>query len=197
MRLAIAGLILLSSPLANAANIVVDFEGQDVDGWHSGTGPIMDNGFVLDTYAIGVVEWIGDSPKVVEFCTGYCGGDPFIISNVDNNSFDLLSFDMASFGLPIVTDFTITGNLAGGGILERQISLSQAITETSGVMETFYFDSGWMGLSSIEIDYTASTGFSAAVIDNIAVSVVPVPAAVWMFGSALAGLGWFRRKQTV
>jgi hypothetical protein len=28
-------------------------------------------------------------------------------------------------------------------------------------------------------------------------SAVPVPAAVWLFGSALAGLGWMRRKQTV
>ena len=28
-------------------------------------------------------------------------------------------------------------------------------------------------------------------------SVVPLPAAVWLFGSALAGLGWLRRKQTV
>jgi len=28
-------------------------------------------------------------------------------------------------------------------------------------------------------------------------SVVPVPAAAWLFGSALAGLGWLRRKQTV
>jgi hypothetical protein len=26
---------------------------------------------------------------------------------------------------------------------------------------------------------------------------IPVPAAVWLFGSALAGLGWMRRKQTV
>ncbi|NND53341.1 MAG: VPLPA-CTERM sorting domain-containing protein [Gammaproteobacteria bacterium] len=26
-------------------------------------------------------------------------------------------------------------------------------------------------------------------------SVVPIPAAVWLFGSALAGLGWLRRKQ--
>jgi hypothetical protein len=25
-------------------------------------------------------------------------------------------------------------------------------------------------------------------------SVVPIPAAAWLFGSALAGLGWFRRK---
>ena len=28
-------------------------------------------------------------------------------------------------------------------------------------------------------------------------AVVPVPAAIWLFGSALAGLGWMRRKQTV
>jgi len=31
-------------------------------------------------------------------------------------------------------------------------------------------------------------------IDNITYSVVPVPAAVWLFGSALGLLGWVRRK---
>ncbi len=25
---------------------------------------------------------------------------------------------------------------------------------------------------------------------------IPIPGAVWLFGSALAGLGWLRRKQT-
>jgi hypothetical protein len=29
------------------------------------------------------------------------------------------------------------------------------------------------------------------------ISAVPVPAAVWLFGSALAGLGWLRRRKTV
>ncbi len=28
------------------------------------------------------------------------------------------------------------------------------------------------------------------------IAVVPVPAAIWLFGSALAGLGWVRRKRT-
>jgi hypothetical protein len=28
-------------------------------------------------------------------------------------------------------------------------------------------------------------------------TAVPIPAAVWLFGSALAGLGWMRRKQTI
>jgi hypothetical protein len=38
---------------------------------------------------------------------------------------------------------------------------------------------------------TAFRGFSGG-----SVSAIPVPAAVWLFGSALAGLGWMRRKQT-
>jgi hypothetical protein len=29
------------------------------------------------------------------------------------------------------------------------------------------------------------------------ISAVPVPAAVWLFGSALAGLGWLKRRKTI
>jgi len=29
---------------------------------------------------------------------------------------------------------------------------------------------------------------------SVVASVVPIPAAVWLFGSALAGLGWLRRR---
>jgi hypothetical protein len=34
------------------------------------------------------------------------------------------------------------------------------------------------------------------VITGGSISAVPIPAAVWLFGSALAGLGWLRRRQT-
>ena len=34
-------------------------------------------------------------------------------------------------------------------------------------------------------------------VDNIILEAVPIPASVWLFGSALAGLGWLRRRQTV
>jgi hypothetical protein len=44
--------------------------------------------------------------------------------------------------------------------------------------------------------YTDANGESAWVQKKITlvVSEVPVPAAVWLFGSALAGLGWMRRR---
>jgi hypothetical protein len=35
------------------------------------------------------------------------------------------------------------------------------------------------------------------VVGTLTATAVPVPAAAWLFGSALVGLGWMRRKQTV
>jgi hypothetical protein len=41
---------------------------------------------------------------------------------------------------------------------------------------------------------TGSGTMTSVEID--AIGVVPVPPAVWLFGSALALLGWIRRRQT-
>jgi len=46
-----------------------------------------------------------------------------------------------------------------------------------------------------DISFLFETAGGVWQIDNV--RVVPIPAAVWLFGSALAGLGWMRRKQTV
>lgn len=62
------------------------------------------------------------------------------------------------------------------------------------------FDSTWTDLSKVSIrgglvyDYTYDTYFGGRVeIDNVVLNVVPIPAAVWLFGSALAGLAGYRR----
>jgi hypothetical protein len=47
--------------------------------------------------------------------------------------------------------------------------------------------------SSCEVDFVDA---KARGVTGGRVSAVPIPAAVWLFGSALAGLGWFRRRQT-
>ncbi len=50
-----------------------------------------------------------------------------------------------------------------------------------------------MGLGSQGVDEKGELRFAWAVHDGNA-AVVPVPAAVWLFGSALGLLGWMRRK---
>ncbi len=62
--------------------------------------------------------------------------------------------------------------------------------ETPHRFETILFGTGIAGVSRMEITLMGSGG-----IDNINVSAVPVPAAIWLFGSAIAGfIGFGRRK---
>ena len=46
-------------------------------------------------------------------------------------------------------------------------------------------------------DYTigASSGQDDQGIYLVRSSIVPIPAALWLFGSGLIGLGWFKRKE--
>jgi len=60
------------------------------------------------------------------------------------------------------------------------ISINPSLTNAGGVVN---YDS--VMESKTYADYTGGTLIG---------TVVPVPAAVWLFGSALAGLGWLRRK---
>ena len=79
----------------------------------------------------------------------------------------------------------ISGTLAGGGAADLSVAVGTG---------------DWLNLVRVNF-YAEGDGFgfgtgTVVEIDNINVSAVPIPAAVWLFGSALAGLGWMRRKQT-
>ena len=60
----------------------------------------------------------------------------------------------------------------------------------------------WLNLQEVRF-YVASYGVVGSfdtlsiTVDNINAKVVPIPAAAWLFGSALAGLCWLRRKPAV
>jgi hypothetical protein len=75
---------------------------------------------------------------------------------------------------------------AGGLLLAEQVSGQL----TSGNFET-------LTVSGADIAYVLAAGVvgDAVGFDNLTATVVPVPAAVWLFGSGLGALGWFRRKR--
>ena len=99
------------------------------------------------------------------------------------------AFAVHNFDLFMDTDSNgwteIRGQVAGGGLA----FLSAASVGTGS----------WLNLESVRF-WAEGDGFGPGLayvaIDNIEVSAVPLPAAAWLFGSALAGLAWLRRKHT-
>jgi hypothetical protein len=123
---------------------------------------------------------------------------------VDSPTVQTLHFD-ATDGTQIYTTYE------GGGLPDEYTTIGSYAFNTAMHVEFLFdipaenwqirindallYDDVMYGTSFYSLRF-ATTG-AQAFVDNIVVSTVPIPAAVWLFGSALAGLGWIRRKQTV
>jgi hypothetical protein len=117
------------------------------------------------------------------------GQDGFgVLALIDIERTDGGAFAIYSFDLVLETDndgYTgISGVLAGGGAASLGVPVGTG---------------DWLNLESVRFRAEGNQfgfGFASVEVDNIAINAVPIPAAVWLFGSALAGLGWLRRRQT-
>lgn len=191
------GLLLISN--ANAYNILIDFEDSPLDGDFTAAeqDPISSRGFNFSgTPQKGVMYWpegpIDDS-KAFTWCTitapvfDWCTPDLSITMTQDGLvAFDLLSLDLGRQDVNL--DFELTGYFAGGG------SISTTVYVQSEALATFTLGSGWTNLQSVTITPLNPGQNRSVALDNISVSTVPVPAAVWLFASGLGLLGWMRRK---
>ena len=66
---------------------------------------------------------------------------------------------------------------------------------TEDDFELFVFSAGFYGLSSVTFSgLGGETGNRFGADDLVVTQTVPIPAAAWLFGSALALLGWMRRQ---
>ena len=111
------------------------------------------------------------------------------ITNDAATPFYLLALDASSMGNPS-GQLTLTGTLSGGGTVQQVLNLNSALTT--------YNITGLNNLSELDISFDGSTSFAPFDLDNVQMSLVPVPAAVWLFGSALVGLaGWSRRRTSL
>jgi hypothetical protein len=116
-------------------------------------------------------------------------GGGFSFKETDNTVFDLNSLDSGlAWSQSETGSVVFTGHQSDGGILTQLLSFNKAYT---------HFVFGWTNLLSVEV--SANSDFGYVAYDNINVTsadAVPVPTAVWLFGSALTGLvGLGRRKK--
>lgn len=103
------------------------------------------------------------------------------MSATDGGLFDLYSLDL----LRGAEDFVEAQGYRDGSLVYQQL-----LTIDGGYVQTQQMD--FLGVDQI-IFTQQWYRYNSIGLDNIEVSLVPIPAAFWLFGSALAGLGWLRR----
>lgn len=140
-----------------------------------------------DIYSIRVIE-SGD----YEITNGdWVSADMYLQIANNNNALDLTSS---------LSSFDASGD--SGGIQRWMLDDTiRPLEDQSDLLGTPWADSSSLALNIQNTlqAYTDANGETAWIQKKITLSIseVPVPAAVWLFGSALAGLGWLRRRQTV
>ena len=85
------------------------------------------------------------------------------------------------------------------GFLDLLIRINMSGSTNDAVVNDGYVGIAFSGESQTDTTWGAidTTGGKLTGTFDIHVAAVPVPASVWLFGSALVGLGWIRRKMAV
>lgn len=78
------------------------------------------------------------------------------------------------------------------------LDFAENLTNSGGTVNLLSSSSMSQRATYLGCEYFMTCGlvFSENLVSG-SISAVPMPPAIWLFGSALAGLGWMRRKQTV
>lgn len=194
--------VLLFSGSAQAVDVAVNggFETGDFTGWTQFPSGTQEVGGFDPTEGASAARLFNDVPasasliKNANVGIGVVNpGDPIEISFDARGALNNGGVAFAEFFSELDGGGTSASEILGGGPL--------AINPDPAVWTSFVFNTvaGPDVSGGITLQLTATTGGAEGssadmYYDNIKINVVPVPAAVWLFGSALGLLGWVRRK---
>jgi hypothetical protein len=187
MRILSVFVLLIAALTANAATII-DFDSVSIGSYD----PLIVDGFRFEPLAgfwdqQVVQESPGDNALFMSvsgnFEFGSAGPIAIMMTAVDGNPFAFYGADFVgeAFVGDVFSD--ITGNVFGGGGALGPIGTGDWLN-----LEAVFFDVSSTACCGQPFETLSMT------IDNVNANVVPIPAAVWLFGSGLGLLGWFRRR---
>lgn len=215
MPLVAATAVLLSAGAAQAANVVVngDFE-SGLDGWlefpFNGTigiaaenGPSADGSQAAQLVADGSAGASFPQIKVERLKEGLLiDGAPVTVSFDARSPLQTVDVTLGDFVGNVVFIAELFTERTGDNGATNEILVGPPTWLTTE-WQTFTFNTvlGPDAGGGVSLLFKADCGANpncrfTALIDNVSIdtAVVPVPAAVWLFASALGLLGWARRK---
>ncbi|MBT8131511.1 MAG: hypothetical protein HKN56_05730 [Gammaproteobacteria bacterium] len=135
------------------------------------------------------------------FITALGPPDGYVAITVTHQSGQAFSLTALDVFVADVFEGGLPGFATVSGFDAASTSLGmQTVSRVGSGWESVALDGRWGPLHSVVVegDFICTFGcfWTFPSVDNFTASVIPVPAAVWLFGSALFGLGWVRAKQS-
>lgn len=194
--------LLFATAPAQAVNIAVNggFETGDFTGWTqfiSGTQSVVTTNPSTGIYAANLNNTVLASSSGIKNANigiGLVAPNTPITVTLDARG------TVANGGVAFAELFS---ELSGGGVSKAEIlgGAPLALDPDPNTWKTFVFNTttGPDVSGGVTLQLTAITGGAPGSVanifyDNVSVEVIPIPAAAWLFGSALGLLGWLRRR---
>ena len=189
--------LLLIGSIAVAESVTIDFDG--VNPTYVGLATYQEDGMTLssnvpDGTLIDVNNIVRQNIGI--FSGGTNSQSLFWGANGQVSTLTLIADNGKRFGVESLDAsslyngsgaLTLTGTKAGGGTVSQVLNLNGNLSN--------YSIAGLGLVTSLQISFDGTTVAAPYDLDNISLNVVPIPAAVWLFGSALGLLGWLRRER--
>jgi len=111
------------------------------------------------------------------------------LQRTDGGAFSLLSLDIAEYSEHVtwITSVSLTGHMQNGETVQATLALDGVFDGIGGVEDFQKYVLNWDKL--VRLDFNTD----GIAFDNIEVSAVPIPTAVWLFASGLFMLLSFNR----
>lgn len=157
------------TPLIQGYTMTASPSEVELEGWMNSDGPpISDAGIIFGGSGGSVTftqnEGLAFGVESLVFFAGFTGPAPF-------------------------ADLQVTAIHLNGSTTNHLFTMPYAAT--GDFLQIYEFNGALKNVTSLNLRVAGGTGFG---FDDLTVTEVPVPAAVWLFASALAGLGWMRRR---
>jgi len=195
MRAFISAVFIFASVSGVQAATIIDFDDQSAPPAFSQQTPLAEEYASLGVHFSGTGEVLNYNGNF-----GVSLGLPFtspnfLAFNGDSGAFppETISFDF------LVTNFSLDFAGSAGHVILKGY-LDGNLVETASLYSGSNFSWSTLTLAGSGFDqiiFDVSGTDNSFVVDNLTINAVPVPAAVWLFGSALAAFGWMRRKKAV